>query len=484
MTSKEIETRSGVPRANIRYYEAEGLLTPIRAANGYRAYSEADLAVLEKIKLLRRLGVSVEELKGLCAGTASLPAVLDRRLAELGGQRDALARVEQVCDDLRQAEATFENLDAGRYLTELEAPALPQANEETWWATLRTPPLPADTLPVVCNPFRRLAARWIDGLLYYYMVRIFLKAARYQMDNREIVFIAFLALLMLGLEPLFLHLFATTPGKWLLGMRLTRSDGTKLSYGQGVNRMAEGFVQGLGCCIPVWSLIQLCRCVRRCADGDPQPWDEDVAYHAKGGALRWMAPVLTLVIILQVGKAAKISVETLPPNRGDLTVAEFAENFWDQEEKLYGDYYSVFDMWGFGEMAADGTFHIEQTDLWGRERFWKTIEFSYETAADGHVTAVVIRSEGSYRDDRLWHPSLPLAVPCAAAAFAWAQEDAPFWLRSREKFLEALEEHEVEDFTIHEVGMVLTCEADVTWADAYEDVANACALIVTIALEE
>lgn len=53
MTSKEMEARSGVPRANIRYYEAEGLLTPQRAKNGYRDYSEADLAVLEKIKLLR-----------------------------------------------------------------------------------------------------------------------------------------------------------------------------------------------------------------------------------------------------------------------------------------------------------------------------------------------------------------------------------------------------------------------------------------------
>ena len=43
MTSKEMEQRSGVPRANIRYYEAQGLLTPQRAKNGYREYSQADL---------------------------------------------------------------------------------------------------------------------------------------------------------------------------------------------------------------------------------------------------------------------------------------------------------------------------------------------------------------------------------------------------------------------------------------------------------
>ena len=63
MTSKEMESRSGVPRANIRYYEAEGLLSPARRGNGYRDYSEEDLRTLEKIKLLRRLGVSVEELR-------------------------------------------------------------------------------------------------------------------------------------------------------------------------------------------------------------------------------------------------------------------------------------------------------------------------------------------------------------------------------------------------------------------------------------
>ena len=39
MTSKEMEARSGVARANIRYYEAEGLLHPDRAKNGYRDYS-------------------------------------------------------------------------------------------------------------------------------------------------------------------------------------------------------------------------------------------------------------------------------------------------------------------------------------------------------------------------------------------------------------------------------------------------------------
>ena len=125
MTSKEMESRSGVPRANIRYYEAEGLLAPARSGNGYRDYSEEDLRTLEKIKLLRRLGVTIEELRALRDGKADLGAVLDRRLAEVGGQRAALGRVERVCGDLRQTGTTFDGLDPGKYLADLDAPALP-----------------------------------------------------------------------------------------------------------------------------------------------------------------------------------------------------------------------------------------------------------------------------------------------------------------------------------------------------------------------
>ena len=39
MTIKEIEERTGMDRANIRFYEKEGLLAPERLANGYRDYT-------------------------------------------------------------------------------------------------------------------------------------------------------------------------------------------------------------------------------------------------------------------------------------------------------------------------------------------------------------------------------------------------------------------------------------------------------------
>ena len=59
MKIKEVENRVGMTRANIRYYEKEGLLsTTIRNENNYREYTEEDVEQLQKIKILRLLGIA------------------------------------------------------------------------------------------------------------------------------------------------------------------------------------------------------------------------------------------------------------------------------------------------------------------------------------------------------------------------------------------------------------------------------------------
>ena len=97
MTIKEMETRSGLTRANIRFYEAEGLLTPQRRPNGYRDYSEEDLAELQRIKLLRTLHLTLEEIREVQQGQCSLAEALDRNLVRLASDQDQLARSEAVC---------------------------------------------------------------------------------------------------------------------------------------------------------------------------------------------------------------------------------------------------------------------------------------------------------------------------------------------------------------------------------------------------
>ena len=43
MRIQDLELKSGLDRATIRYYEKQEMISPIRHENGYRDYSEEDL---------------------------------------------------------------------------------------------------------------------------------------------------------------------------------------------------------------------------------------------------------------------------------------------------------------------------------------------------------------------------------------------------------------------------------------------------------
>jgi DNA-binding transcriptional MerR regulator len=70
MRIQELERRTGLERPSIGFYEKEGLLIPVGLENGYREYSEAEVELLKKIKLLRQLGMSVEKIRALQQGSA------------------------------------------------------------------------------------------------------------------------------------------------------------------------------------------------------------------------------------------------------------------------------------------------------------------------------------------------------------------------------------------------------------------------------
>ena len=72
MKINEVEAQVGITKKNIRFYEAEGLLKPQRNSdNGYRDYGEGDVAALRQIKLLRKLGVPLEEIRQMQTGVST-----------------------------------------------------------------------------------------------------------------------------------------------------------------------------------------------------------------------------------------------------------------------------------------------------------------------------------------------------------------------------------------------------------------------------
>ena len=460
MTSKEMEIRSGVPRANIRYYESEGLLTPARAKNGYRDYSEADLAVLEKIKLLRRLGVPVEELKDLQRGSRSLGQALDRRLAELGAERGKLERVEQVCGDLRRSGESFETLEPGTYLTALDAPALPPAGGQVWWKAPSAPALPeTDALPVYTGLTRRLLARLFDeyGLLLLLLAAVALAGHNPALVSGPALQFA-VELIWLFLEPLLLRLFGATPGKALLGLRVLGRDGERLTYTQGFIRHLLLLWHGEGLFIPIWSWIQMFRTARRCWNDEPQPWDEDTAYEAAPfRPLRHAGAMVLAAALILAGAEAANSYSQLPPNRGELTVAEFAENYNRQAAYINQSPSWILDETGAWKRVPDppGTYvvHLDGDADWRLDHDFRC------TLENGAVRAVTW--ERSVENTEEWIYLPVTTITTAATALIWAQEDAPFWTSAHRALVNSLDRADWENgFTLRRDGAVITWEVE------------------------
>ena len=103
MTIKDMEARTGMSRANIRYYEQEGLIAPQRDSNGYRTYQESDVQALERILLMRRLGVSLEDIRALQAGSLSLWTAMERQAAKLSQAQQEAAAAQALCRSIQTA---------------------------------------------------------------------------------------------------------------------------------------------------------------------------------------------------------------------------------------------------------------------------------------------------------------------------------------------------------------------------------------------
>ena len=97
MKINEIEEQLSISRANVRFYEKEGLLNPKRSANGYRDYSEEDLVLLKKIIIFRKLGLSIPNIRDILEGTLSLSDAMDQNIKNLNAQIEELNGALEVC---------------------------------------------------------------------------------------------------------------------------------------------------------------------------------------------------------------------------------------------------------------------------------------------------------------------------------------------------------------------------------------------------
>ncbi|WP_423800883.1 MerR family transcriptional regulator [Neobacillus sp. SAB-20_R2A] len=60
----ELSRLTGVSVRSLRYYEEQGILSPIRLANGYREYHDLAVEQVNTIKFYLNLGLTIEQISG------------------------------------------------------------------------------------------------------------------------------------------------------------------------------------------------------------------------------------------------------------------------------------------------------------------------------------------------------------------------------------------------------------------------------------
>ncbi|KQU47478.1 MerR family transcriptional regulator [Sphingomonas sp. Leaf339] len=161
----EVASATGLTPRALRFYEARGLVRPLRTAGGRRIYGRGELAWLHAVVALKRAGFTLTQITGLLGDrrvdlarliTAQLAAI-DARAAEIAEARALLLAVQSrldrrepidvatLCSLIRQGDTTMtqQNWQAisDRYLSDeakadfaRTAPTMPEGFDQASYA--------------------------------------------------------------------------------------------------------------------------------------------------------------------------------------------------------------------------------------------------------------------------------------------------------------------------------------------------------------
>lgn len=146
---QEVARLAGTTSRTLRHYDDIGLLEPARiGSNGYRYYDRAALVRLQRILLLRELGLGLPAIGEVLDGQRDESRALAGHLEWLRQEQDRLARqvasVERTIEALEggeqiMAKDMFDGFDHTQYRDEVEQRwgAEAYAQGDRWWRGLR-----------------------------------------------------------------------------------------------------------------------------------------------------------------------------------------------------------------------------------------------------------------------------------------------------------------------------------------------------------
>ena len=419
MTIQEVERQSGMTRANIRFYEEKGLLTPQRQPNGYRDYSAADVETLRRVRLLRSLDISIDTIRALQSGERTLEAVLAERERHWNDAKGRAGDAEALCQRMRQDGAQYATLDAEKYLH-------PQPEAQR----LYHPAGQADQRPYAFTPWRRLFAYNLDYnlclLLLYAVLSLGFHVNITKGSGLLSLLYAYLALILQVLiEPWLLHRFGTTPGKAIMGIYIETESGERPICAQARARTWKRFWYGLGANIPIFGLVRMWqKGYRPCRDCESCAWDSEnelvCLIHDRKTWRGWIiaaayAGCVAVNVLLS-------SAAALPPCRGRLTVAQFARNY-----NMLANYYGDETNWRLDETGAweditpADVFIVRIGDEIGRPDWQFTLD------ADGYIQRAELAADYRNCDGMVWISTLEDQTLLGTLSIACAQPGVHAW---------------------------------------------------------
>lgn len=116
MKINKVEELVGITKKNIRFYEEKGLITPARnEENMYREYSEEDVEMLRRIKLLRQLAIPIDEISKLQNGYLTLEDCMRRHRIYLEREEENVRQKKSVCQQIEDSKVQLLELDTEKY---------------------------------------------------------------------------------------------------------------------------------------------------------------------------------------------------------------------------------------------------------------------------------------------------------------------------------------------------------------------------------
>ncbi|MEP6784205.1 MAG: MerR family transcriptional regulator [Sphingomonadales bacterium] len=168
----EVARTTGLTSRALRFYEARGLVKPLRTASGRRHYGTAELDRINQIVTLKRAGLSLAQIERLIRrGAVDLNTLIDAQIAAVAEQVQALAETRALLLTVKSRIERSEPIDVATLCSLIRYGDIEMTDQAQAWKQVSDQYMSEEakadfvtTTPLMCAEFDQAdyAAKWKD----------------------------------------------------------------------------------------------------------------------------------------------------------------------------------------------------------------------------------------------------------------------------------------------------------------------------------